>query len=117
MSVAENDLPTLVALHEKKLWLLGGMLAVAGIGYLFTDEIAQALGFAAVAIQLGTLLLTFGALAAAFLTIRCQNCGLRLVLYAMSHRGVGEWLQWLLTVKACPRCGENRASAKGSVTN
>lgn len=105
MSKPGHDLPTLVAPQKKKLWLFGGMFAIAGIGFLFTDEIAQVLRVAAVSVRLGTLLLTFGALAAAFLTIRCPNCGLRLVLYAMSHKGVGEWLQWVLSVKTCPRCG------------
>ena len=105
MSATESNLPTLVAPQKKKLWLIGGMLAIAGIGFLFTDEISQILGATAVAVRLGTLVLTFGSLAVAFLTIRCPNCGLRLVLYAMSHKGMGKWLEWLLTVKTCPRCG------------
>jgi predicted RNA-binding Zn-ribbon protein involved in translation (DUF1610 family) len=101
----DDKLPALVAVHEKKLWLLGGVLAVAGIGFLFTDEIAIGLGVAAVVIQLSALGLTCGSLVMAFLLIRCPNCGLRLVLYALSHRSMGGWLQWLLTEKTCPRCG------------
>ena len=101
----ENELPTLVASQERKLWLLGGLLAIAGFGFLFTDGIGRMLGVDAFVVRLGTLLLTFGTLAAAFFTVRCQHCGLRLVMYAISHKGVGAWLRWLLAVKKCPRCG------------
>ena len=105
MSTSGHDLPTLVASQKKKLWLLGGMFVAVGIGFLFTAEIAYVFGVAAVSVQLGTLLSALGTFATALLTIRCSNCGLRLVLYAMSRKGVGEWLEWLLTAKICPRCG------------
>jgi hypothetical protein len=101
-----HDQPTPLARQKKKLWLFGAMFAAAGIGLLFTNEIAQLLGTAAASVRLATLLLTFSALVAAFLTIRCKHCGLSLVLHAMSHKDVGGWLPWLLTVKTCPRCGQ-----------
>jgi DNA-directed RNA polymerase subunit RPC12/RpoP len=102
--VNENDSPALVASQEWKLWLFGGLVAAAGLGFLFTDEIAGELGADPFVVRLGTLLLTFGTLAAAFLSVRCPHCGLRLVMYAMSRQGIGQWLHWLLTVKKCPRC-------------
>lgn len=107
--MTEYDLPALVAPQRAKLWLIGAMLAIAGVAYLYTEKIAQALGIPIVAIQLGALVLVLTSLVAAFVAIRCSNCGLRLVPYAMSHKGLGEWLQWLLTVKTCPKCGLPRA--------
>lgn len=101
----ETDSPTLVASQEWKLWLFGGLVAVAGLGFLFTDWIAGGLGVDPFVVRLGTLLLTFGTLAAAFLSVRCPHCGLRLVMYAMSRQSIGQWLHWLLTVRNCPRCG------------
>jgi endogenous inhibitor of DNA gyrase (YacG/DUF329 family) len=101
----EDDAPALVASQKWKLWLFGGVFAAAGFGFLFTDGIAQGFGVDPFAVRIGTLLLTFGTLAAAFLSVRCPHCGLRLVMHAMSHQSVGQWLQWLLTVKKCPRCG------------
>jgi endogenous inhibitor of DNA gyrase (YacG/DUF329 family) len=101
----EDDAPALVASQEWKLWLFGGLFATAGLGFLFTDGIARGFGVDPFAVRIGTLLLTFGTLAAAFLSVRCPHCGLRLVMHAMSHESVGQWLQWLLTVKKCPRCG------------
>lgn len=101
----EDDVPALVASQEWKLWLFGGLFAVAGLGFLFTDGIARGFGIDPFAMRIGTLLLTFGTLVAAFLSVRCPHCGLLLVVHAMSHQSVGQWLQWLLTVKKCPRCG------------
>ena len=105
MSMNDDGLRLLVASQERKLWLLGGMLAIAGLGFLFTDGIGRAFDVPAVVVQLCASLLTFSTLAGAFFAVRCTHCGLRLVMYAMSHKGVGEWLQWLLTVKKCPKCG------------
>lgn len=101
----EIDSPALVASQEWKLWLFGGLVAVAGLGFFFTDGIAGGIGVDPFAFRLGTLLLTFGTLVAAFLSVRCPHCGLRLVMYAMSRQSVGQWLHWLLTVRECPRCG------------
>jgi DNA-directed RNA polymerase subunit RPC12/RpoP len=105
VTAKEDDLPALVASQKWKLWLLGALFAAAGLGFLFTDGIARGLNVDPFAVRMGTLLITFGTLAAAFLSVRCPNCGLRLVMHAMSHQSVGQWLQWLLTVKKCPRCG------------
>lgn len=105
MSTPSGDLPALIAQQKLRLWLFGGMLGLAGLGLLFPEEIANAFGVAAVSVRFATLILTLSALAAAFLTIRCPHCGLRLVFYAMSHKGAGEWLQWLLEVRTCPKCG------------
>lgn len=105
--MTEDDLPTLIARQLRKLWLIGGMLALAGIGIIFPGDIALIIGATVIAVRIGTLGLIFSALAIAFFTILCPYCGLRLVLYAMSNRSAGEWLQWLLKIKKCPRCGRS----------
>lgn len=110
----KNDSPALIASQEWKLWLFGGLVAIAGLGFLFTDGIARVLDVGSFVVRLGTLLLTSGTLGAAFLSVRCPNCGLRLVMYAMSRQGMGQWLNWLLTVKQCPQCRFSKKNRPGS---
>ena len=110
----KNDSPALIASQEWKLWLFGGLVFIAGLGFLFTDGIARVLDVGSFVVRLGTLLLTFGTLGAAFLSVRCPNCGLRLVMYAMSRQGMGQWLNWLLTVKQCPQCRFSKKNRPGS---
>lgn len=86
-----------------KLWLSGGLLAVAGVGFILPNCVAG------IAVELGALLLTFASLGSAISAVRCQHCGLRLVLHAMSNQSIGQWLHWLLSTKSCPRCGADHA--------
>ena len=102
--VSQIDLPCLVTAQRWKLWLFAGLIAIAGLGFLFTDGIAKSLVVQPVMIHLGALLLTIGTLTAAFVSVRCPRCGLHLVAFAMSRQGIGQWLHWLLTVRVCPRC-------------
>ena len=110
----EINSPTLVASQEWKLWLFGGLVAVAGLGFLFIDGIASGFGVDPFVVRLGTLSLTFGTLATALLSVRCPHCGLRLVMYATSRQSIGQWLHWLLTVRSCPRCGLSALSEDGA---
>ena len=101
---------TLVKSENWKLWLSGGMFAVAALGFLIPQDIGRTLGLTEVSVELGALLLAFSPLGWVFFTIRCKYCGLRLVMYAMSKLGISEWLHWLLTVKKCPNCGKPNSS-------
>lgn len=103
--MSQNDLPRLVTSQQWKLCLFAGLIAIAGLGLLFTDGIAKSLMVHPIMIHLGALLLTIGTLTAAFVSVRCPRCGLHLVTFAMSRQGIGRWLHWLLTVRICPRCG------------
>lgn len=102
----DNERLPLVEAAKSKLWLSAGALAVAALGYLIPDSIGMALGVASVCIELTAVLLTFATLIWTIFAIRCAYCGLHLVMFAMSKRGIGEWLHWLLTVRQCPRCGQ-----------
>jgi hypothetical protein len=109
LRLEDSELPTLVEGQKWKLWLSGALLAVAGVGFLVPDGVAGVLGLAGATVELGALLLTFVSLGWAIYTVRCRNCGLRLVMHAMSNQSIGQWLQWLLTAKRCPRCGADHA--------
>lgn len=108
---ADSGLPTLVEWQKWKLWLSGALLAVAAVGFLVPDGIGHVLGVADVAVEFSALLLTFVSLGWAIYSVRCRHCGLRLVTYAMSSQSIGQWLQWLLTAKRCPRCGADHAGS------
>ena len=109
LGLGDSELPTLVEWQKWKLWLSGALLAVAAVGFLVPDGVARVLGIAGVAVELGALLLTFVSLGWAIYAVRCRHCGLRLVMYAMSNQSIGQWLQWLLMAKRCPRCGADHA--------
>ena len=85
--------------------MLAALLGLTGLGILFPEEIAGQLGLGVIPFQIANsmvLLILFGS---AFLFIRCPNCALRLVPYAMSKKSIGDWLSWLLSVNQCPKCG------------
>ena len=95
-----NEEPSPLVQGQKwKLWLFGALLTVAGIGSILPNSIGG------VAVKLGALLLIWVSLGWAVYAVRCRYCGLHLVMYAMSNQSIGQWLQWLLTVKRCPKCG------------
>ena len=103
LKLGDDELPTLVEGQKWKLWLSGALLAVAGVGFVLPSSVGG------VAVELGALLLTFVSLGWAIYAVRCRHCGLRLVMHAISNQSIGQWLQWLLTTKRCPRCGADHA--------
>lgn len=103
--MTNDKLRPLVTLQKWKLWVWGGLFAVAGLGLLVPDKIAPALGTIPVVINLAAVLMSFIALAGASLSIRCPQCGLSLVWHGVSQKNIGGWLSWLLEVNTCPRCG------------
>ena len=105
MRLADNERPGLLEKQKRKLWLSGALLTVAGVGFLVPNNVADMLGISEAAVELGALLLTFVGFGWAIFSVRCQHCGLRLVMHAISNQSIGQWLHWLLTVKTCPRCG------------
>lgn len=88
-----------------KLSLLAAAILIFGVGIIFYEEVAQIAGVDSSFIHIGALLLISATLFVAFISVRCPNCGLRLILHAMSQQQIGNWLNWLVTVQACPRCG------------
>ena len=100
---SDGQLPTLIEGQKWKLWLSGALLAVAGIGFVLPSRLGGATA------ELGALFLTFLSLGWAIYAVRCPHCRLRLVMHAMSNQSIGQWLQWLLTEKRCPRCGADHA--------
>ena len=102
-------------LIEGRMWKLlfsGTVLAFAGVGLFFPSAVGRILGITAVAVQLGALVAISAAMIWVIFAVRCANCGLRLVIYAMSHNDVDKWLQWLLTVKKCPVCGQSELAGR-----
>jgi hypothetical protein len=112
MEGRQGELPVLVEGQQWKLWLAGAMLAVAGAGFLVPDGIGRTLDVPGVSVQLGAMVLCLASLGWAAYAVRCRHCGLRLVMYAMSRQSIGQWLQWLLAVKRCPKCGADHAGRR-----
>lgn len=100
--------PTLIARNAWKLWAFALMIAVAGVALFFPNMVGNVLQVEAVAVQFFTLGASALLLCWIIYAIRCPYCNLHLVSYAMSHQPIGDWLQWLLTVKTCPNCQRSR---------
>lgn len=109
MEARQGEVPALVDGQQWKLLVTGALLAVAGGGFLIPDGIGRVLDVPGVAVQLGAMALCFTSLGWAAYAVRCRHCRLRLVMYAMSHQSIGQWLHWLLAVKRCPKCGADHA--------
>lgn len=96
-----TKLGTLVSTQAWKLWFGFGVLMVSAAFMwaplvFFEDSAIGALAGTAVG------LVAFLWLAVA---VWCPGCHLRLFWYAVSKRGINEWLGWLLDASECPRCG------------
>ena len=92
---------TLVSTQTWKLWLGFGTLAVSAAfmwapRMFFSDSTVGTLVGTAIGLA------SFSWLAIA---IWCPGCHLRLFWYAVSKKGINEWLGWLLDASECPRCG------------
>ena len=88
-------------------------LVFAGLLMLFGFTLASIapLFFARLKDDLGWLFLGLGAAAmfahipVAVRATTCPQCGVRWLGFAMSHLRVNEWLQWLVSMQRCPKCG------------
>ena len=97
----------LVKGRQWKLWLL----IILVVGLLFDEWIAQWLQVPSIYyVRIPLCLIAFFMLVV-FLDIRCPRCKLGLMGYAISQKSIGKWLDWLLAVKECPKCGFRRDSA------
>jgi DNA-directed RNA polymerase subunit RPC12/RpoP len=101
----DDKLLPLITSQKWKLWVWGGLLAVAGLGLFTPDRFASVLGTQPIVINCVAVLASFIALAGASLSIRCPQCGLSLVWHGISQKNIGGWLSWLLKVRTCPQCG------------
>ena len=80
--------------------VVGTRLSILNAPDFFAFELAMA----------GTLLgLVFGVVYPSW-AIRCPNCQCRWVWWAMSRKESGAWLDSLLRMEECPRCGFGTAS-------
>jgi len=86
------------------------MVLVAGAFVWFDRPIADLLGLSRYTPRLIGALLGLTTLVSASVAIRCPNCRLSLVWFALSKKATGSWLNWLLDEDTCPRCGHRSES-------
>jgi hypothetical protein len=84
------------------LSLLG--LLIGGAGMLYGIHVMKEGGNLSVCIDLASLVTMFLTSLFAVISIRCPNCKLKWVWYAVSTKEVGEWLPWLISFQSCPCC-------------
>ena len=96
---------SLVASQQWKLRAAFAMVLVAGALMWFDMPIGEFLGLSRYTPTLIGTFLGLATLVSASLAIRCPNCRLSLVWFALSKKSTGSWLNWLLDEDTCPRCG------------
>ncbi len=96
---------TLVAPQRWKLRLCGAAEAAVGACYIVPDALATLFGTSPAMLELAASLAGLVVLVGACLAVRCRACGLSLVWHGVSTKSVNDWLNWLLDVRTCPRCG------------
>ena len=119
-----NQEPTLLDLTRQRRRLYG---CGAAFGLSFVAVTAAPVAMAYELAPLAFVLFGVGAVvllasaAYALRTIRCPTCHLPLLQFAFGELPLGNWLEWLLNVRVCPRCrfsasSPGDASAAGLTT-
>ena len=87
---------------------------VAGCGFLVASIAPIALTYDLPKTALAVFVAGAGALVlapwVALRKIKCPNCGARWLQHALGGRPIGDWVGWLLTFHACPKCSATAAS-------
>ena len=96
---------SLVNNQQWKLRAAFAMVLAAGAFMWFDRPVAEFLGLSRYTPRLIGTFLGLATLVSASLAIRCPNCKLSLVWFALSKKSTGSWLNWLLDEDTCPRCG------------
>jgi len=109
---------SLVTNQQWKLRAAFAMVLIASAFMWFDSPIADFLGLPRYTPRLIGALLDLATLVSASLAIRCPNCRLSLVWFALSKKANDSWLNWLMDEDTCPRCGhkpESRAANDAAV--
>ena len=91
-----------------QLWkfaILSVVTAAGGAAILFQFELANLLHVDDVFVALVALAFVVFAFVTMLITVRCPNCGLRLVWYSASKKDSRVWFTWLMSLDRCPACG------------
>lgn len=100
-----NEPKSLIHRQRGLLACLGVLLLLAGCGSLAPGWVSTLFNVPRTAVMLVAPLAVVSVLAVGLLTVRCPQCGLRLLWRAMRTQPAGAWLAWLLRLKKCPGCG------------
>jgi hypothetical protein len=95
---------------SKQAWKLA--VAFAGLALSFTAMVIGLRGGRAggsMALVLGGALSAILVLALASFAVRCRACGMHWLWAAIRHQEHSGWVTWLLTLRACPQCGDDPA--------
>jgi len=102
-----NQEPARPLVHSQqwKLWLAAAAVAGVATAYFLPEGATAALSLRPVMLKLVATAIGLGVMFVAWTSVRCPNCGLRLVWHAMSTNSANDWLRRLLDAKSCPKCG------------
>jgi hypothetical protein len=101
----DDSLVTLVRPQRWKLWLCAVAVAAVGTCYVVPAALATLFDISSAMLKLAASLVGIMVLVGACLAVRCRACGLSLIWHGVSTKSANDWLNWLLDVRTCPRCG------------
>jgi hypothetical protein len=95
----------LVTSQRWKLQLALALALVAGVCMWFDKSLTGFLALPEYVLTLAGAVLGLATLLGTALAVRCPNCKISLVWFAVSKKSSSSWLAWLLDETTCPRCG------------
>lgn len=104
--------------HQRwKLRLAFAALLMSGAAMMFDKQLSAVMS---VQTYVPTLIGTAVGLAAmvfSVIAVRCPQCGTSLAWLAISQKSSSSWLDWLLDVSVCPKCGHSSIKEQSDQKN
>ena len=95
-----------------KLQVAFGMLLVGGASMFFgLRNLERQPWWIPAVLVLGGIVVVFGSLVFGCIAVRCPKCRAPWIWMAVKGQESGQWLQWLLSLSKCPRCGFSNTAA------
>ena len=95
----------LIESQRWKLRIAFAMVVLAGSLMWFDQQLSASIGVARHLPAFVGTVLGFATLGVSVVAVRCPECGVSLVWFALSKKTVTGWLAWLLDETTCPKCG------------
>jgi hypothetical protein len=99
-----------VVIRSRQVWKLVVGFAVLTVGFgVMVYGVQGGRTQGSFELAMTGVLLALAGVAWACLSIRCRACGMRWLWFAVKTQDRHAWLQWLLSQRVCPSCGNDPA--------
>lgn len=113
MKISGKNRPLLLA-QRRKLLVGSFLLALFALLALFPGAASGPLGVSAWVLESGAVSGFAVLLYWLARGLKCPKCGVNLLWHVFGHAKYGNWLEWMLGLSACPKCGYRETPSAGS---